>query len=98
MIKLVNLAKHYDRLAAVDSLNLEIQAGEIFGFLGPNGAGKTTTIRVMMGILKPTSGQVFLGGYDVERQPEQAKAISGASPTTNPSTALASRASAPPST
>src|SRR5262245_14204547 len=78
MIKLVNLVKHYDRLAAVDSLNLEVQAGEIFGFLGPNGAGKTTTttIRVMMGILKPTSGQVFLGGYDVERQPEQAKAIS----------------------
>ena len=77
MIKLVNLAKHYDRLAAVDSLNLEVPAGEIFGFLGPNGAGKTTTIRVMMGILKPTSGQVLLGGYDVERQPEQAKAISG---------------------
>ena len=65
MIKLVNLAKHYGRLR-VDSLNLEVQAGEIFGFLGPNGAGKTTTIRVMMGILKPTSGQVFLGGYDVD--------------------------------
>ena len=77
MIKLVNLAKHYGRLAAVDSLSLEVREGEIFGFLGPNGAGKTTTIRVMMGILKPTSGQVFLGGYDVERQPEQAKAISG---------------------
>jgi ABC-2 type transport system ATP-binding protein len=77
MIKLVNLAKHYGRLAAVDSLNLEVQAGEIFGFLGPNGAGKTTTIRVMMGILKPTAGQVFLGGYDVGRQPEEAKAISG---------------------
>ena len=52
MIKLVNLAKHYGRLAAVDSLNLEVRAGEIFGFLGPNGAGKTTTIRVMMGILQ----------------------------------------------
>ncbi|HXV83844.1 MAG TPA: ABC transporter ATP-binding protein [Candidatus Binatia bacterium] len=77
MIKLVNLTKHYDRLAAVDTLNLEVQPGEIFGFLGPNGAGKTTTIRVMMGILKPTSGQVFLGGYDVEQQPEEAKAISG---------------------
>src|SRR5215510_12680362 len=77
MIKLVNLTKHYDGLAAVDSLNLEVQPGEIFGFLGPNGAGKTTTIRVMMGILKPTSCQVFLGGYDVERQPEKAKAISG---------------------
>jgi len=77
MIKLVNLAKHYDRLVAVDSLNLEVPAGEIFGFLGPNGAGKTTTIRVMMGIMKPTSGQVSLGGYDVGRQPEQAKAICG---------------------
>jgi ABC-2 type transport system ATP-binding protein len=77
MIELVNLAKHYGRLTAVDSLNLEVQTGEIFGFLGPNGAGKTTTIRVMMGILRPTAGQVFLGGYDVERQPEEAKAISG---------------------
>src|SRR5512144_508337 len=77
MIKLVKLAKHYDRLAAVDSLSLEVREGEIFGFLGPNGAGKTTTIRVMMGILKPTSGQVFLGGYDVARQPEEAKAICG---------------------
>ncbi len=61
----------------MDGLNLEVQPGEIFGFLGPNGAGKTTTIRVMMGILKPTAGQVFLGGYDVEQQPEEAKAISG---------------------
>jgi ABC-2 type transport system ATP-binding protein len=77
VIKLINLVKNYGRLAAVDSLNLEVQAGEIFGFLGPNGAGKTTTIRVMMGILKATSGQVYLGGYDVERQPEEAKAISG---------------------
>jgi ABC-2 type transport system ATP-binding protein len=77
VIQLVNLTKHYGSLAAVDSLNLEVQSGEIFGFLGPNGAGKTTTIRVMMGILKPSSGRVFLGGYDVEREPEQAKAISG---------------------
>lgn len=64
-------------MAAVDSLNLEVQPGEIFGFLGPNGAGKTTTIRVMMGILKPTSGRVTLGGYDVEREAEMAKAITG---------------------
>ena len=67
MIRLENLTKHYGRVAAVDSLNLEVQPGEIFGFLGPNGAGKTTTIRVMMGILRPTSGRVTLGGYDVER-------------------------------
>ena len=77
MIRLENLSKHYGRLAAVDSLNLEVRPGEIFGFLGPNGAGKTTTIRVMMGILRPTSGRVTLGGYDVEREPEKAKALAG---------------------
>ncbi len=77
MIRLENLTKHYGRLAAVDSLNLEVQAGEIFGFLGPNGAGKTTTIRVMMGILRATSGRVTLGGYDMEREPEKAKALAG---------------------
>jgi len=77
MIRLENLSKHYGRLAAVDSLNLEVQSGEIFGFLGPNGAGKTTTIRVMMGILRATSGRVTLGGYDMEQEPEKAKAITG---------------------
>ena len=77
MIQLVNLTKHYGKLAAVDGLNLEVPAGQIFGFLGPNGAGKTTTIRVMMGILKPSAGQVLLGGYDVERDAVNAKAISG---------------------
>ncbi len=77
MIRLENLSKHYGRVAAVDSLNLEVEPGEIFGFLGPNGAGKTTTIRVMMGILRPTSGRVTLGGYDVGREPEKAKAITG---------------------
>lgn len=77
MICLENLTKHYGRLAAVDSLSLEVCPGEVYGFLGPNGAGKTTTIRVMMGILKPTSGRVTLGGYDVEREPEKAKAITG---------------------
>ena len=77
MIKITNLTKRYQELAAVDSLNLEIGAGEIFGFLGPNGAGKTTTIRMLMGILKPTSGRVLLGGYDVEREPVKAKALAG---------------------
>jgi len=77
VIRLTNLTKRYGNLTAVDALNLDVQSGEIFGFLGPNGAGKTTTIRMMMGILKPTSGQVLLGGHDVERAPEQAKAISG---------------------
>ena len=77
MIQLVNLTKRYGKLAAVDQLNLEVHAGEIFGFLGPNGAGKTTTIRTMMGVLKPTSGQILLGQHDVIKEPERAKAITG---------------------
>lgn len=77
MIQLINLTKHYGKLAAVDGLDLEVPAGQIFGFLGPNGAGKTTTIRVMMGILKATSGQVLLDGYDVVTEAQRAKAIAG---------------------
>jgi ABC-2 type transport system ATP-binding protein len=77
MIQINDLSKHYGKLAAVDHLSLEVKAGEIFGFLGPNGAGKTTTIRTMMGILKPTSGRILLGEYDVIKEPEKAKAISG---------------------
>ena len=77
MIQLINLTKHYGKLAAVDGLELEVPAGEIFGFLGPNGAGKTTTIRVMMGILKATSGQVLLDGHDVVTDAQNAKAITG---------------------
>jgi ABC-2 type transport system ATP-binding protein len=77
MIQLINLSKHYGQLAAVDRLNLEVAAGEIFGFLGPNGAGKTTTIRTMMGVLKPTSGRILLGRHDVIKEPERAKAITG---------------------
>ena len=77
MIRIIDLRKQYGRLAAVDNLNIEVAAGEIFGFLGPNGAGKTTTIRVMMGILRASSGRVILGGHDVEQEPQQAKAIAG---------------------
>ena len=77
MIQIINLTKHYGKLAAVDNLNLEVRPGEIFGFLGPNGAGKTTTIRVMMGILKATSGSVLLDGHDIAADAQQAKAIAG---------------------
>ena len=77
MIRIINLRKQYGRLAAVDNLNIEVAPGEIFGFLGPNGAGKTTTIRVMMGILRASSGRVIFGGHDVEQEPQQAKAIAG---------------------
>ena len=77
MIKLIEITKRYGALAAVDSLSLEVPQGEVFGFLGPNGAGKTTTIRMMMGILRPSSGRVFLGGHDVEQEPQKAKALAG---------------------
>jgi ABC-2 type transport system ATP-binding protein len=77
MIEITSLTKRYGNFVAVDSLELQVGAGEIFGFLGPNGAGKTTTIRMLMGILKPSSGRVLLGGHDVEKEPEKAKALAG---------------------
>jgi ABC-2 type transport system ATP-binding protein len=77
MIKLVNLTKQYGRLTAVNAVNLEVAAGEVFGFLGPNGAGKTTTIRMMAGLLQPTAGTVLIGGFDVQKEPLKAKHITG---------------------
>ena len=77
MIKLINLTKKYGRLTAVNTVNLEVAAGEVFGFLGPNGAGKTTTIRMMAGLLQPTSGIALIGGYDVQKEPLKAKSITG---------------------
>jgi len=77
MIKLTNLTKVYGNLTAVKSIDLEVKAGEIFGFLGPNGAGKTTTIKMMAGLLQPTGGSVAIGGFDVQKEPLQAKAITG---------------------
>lgn len=77
MIKIENVLKKYGSFCAVDSISLEVEPGEIFGFLGVNGAGKTTTIRMMTGILRPTSGKIFIGGYDLENEPEKAKLITG---------------------
>ena len=77
MIKLVNLTKNYGNLSAVNGINLEVATGEIFGFLGPNGAGKTTTIRMLAGLLQPTSGSAFIGGYDVQKEPLRAKSLTG---------------------
>ena len=73
MIKLTRLTKSFGNQIAVDDLSLDVEGGELFGFLGPNGAGKTTTIKMMAGILKPTSGKVEIAGFDVQRQPERAK-------------------------
>jgi len=80
MIRTINLTKRFGHLYALDNLNLEISAGEIFGFLGPNGAGKTTTIRILTGLIRPTSGQALVGGYDIQKEPEKAKKIIGLVP------------------
>ncbi len=77
MVKLINLTKNYGKLTAVNSINLEVAQGEVFGFLGPNGAGKTTTIRMMAGLLRPTSGSALIGGFDVQTEPFKAKFITG---------------------
>jgi ABC-2 type transport system ATP-binding protein len=75
MIKLENVVKRFGDLAAVDGLTLEVPPGELFVFLGPNGAGKTTTIKLITGLLRPTSGRVSLGGYDVQRDYIQARSL-----------------------
>ena len=74
MIELQGLTKKFGELTALDHLDLKVDPGEIFGFLGPNGAGKTTTIKLIMGLLKPTAGTVFvglptdLGGLDLDEE------------------------------
>lgn len=77
MIQLRDLTKKFGDKTAVDRVTLDVRAGEIFGFLGPNGSGKTTTIKTITGIHRPTSGAVKIGGYDMEDEPEKAKALIG---------------------
>src|ERR1700716_43244 len=72
-IRANGLTKHFGKLAAVRDLTLEVGAGEVFGFLGPNGAGKTTTIRMVTGLVRPTSGTALVAGYDVAREPQEVK-------------------------
>ena len=81
-IEIRNLVKKYGDKLAVNDISLDVSAGEVFGFLGPNGAGKTTTIKMIVGLLQPTSGTVKVAGYDVQVQPLQAKAASGYVPDT----------------
>ena len=72
-----NLTKVIGKRTIVDSASFDVHAGEVFGFLGPNGAGKTTTIRMLVGLIKPTSGSVEICGYDVRRDFEKAMSCIG---------------------
>jgi ABC-2 type transport system ATP-binding protein len=74
------LGRTFGQKVAVSHLNLAVRSGEFFGFLGPNGAGKSTTIKMMTGLLRPTSGTVWVGGVDVWREPIRAKALMGVLP------------------
>jgi ABC-2 type transport system ATP-binding protein len=77
MLRLQEVTKRYGAFTAVNSVDLSVPRGKIFGFLGPNGAGKTTTIRMVSGVLLPTSGQIFIGGNDLAKDPEGAKSRIG---------------------
>jgi len=68
-----DLVKRFGDFVAVDHISLETRKGEIFGFLGPNGAGKSTTIRMLCGLLTPTSGRAIVAGYDIRQKPESVR-------------------------
>ena len=68
-----HLTKRFGTFAAVDDIGFQVKKGEIFGFLGPNGAGKSTTIRMLCGLLNPSSGSGTVGGYDIYKEAEQIK-------------------------
>jgi ABC-2 type transport system ATP-binding protein len=74
MIETRGLTKRFGDVVAVDGLDLQIPRGEIFGFLGPNGAGKTTTIRLLVGLARPTLGEVFIGGKSLGQDSLEARA------------------------
>lgn len=83
-VKVNNLIKIYDVQRAVDDVTFEARKGEVLGFLGPNGAGKTTTMKIITGYLPQSAGNVEVCGYDVTRQPMQARACIGYLPEHNP--------------
>ena len=80
-IETMDLTKVYNNnFTAVNSLNLEIPKGSIFGMLGPNGAGKTTTIKMLTCLIQPTSGKATVGGYDVQKNPDEVRNLLGMVP------------------
>jgi ABC-2 type transport system ATP-binding protein len=77
MLKLTNLTKKFGNFIAVNNINLEINAGDFFGFLGQNGAGKTTTIKMITGLYAPTNGTIHIGGFDIQKNHIEAKQLIG---------------------
>ena len=80
MIKTINLTKKYKDVVAVDGLNLEIKKGELFSLLGVNGAGKTTTVKMLATLSKPTDGNAYVGGFNVDKDVYEVKKIISISP------------------
>jgi ABC-2 type transport system ATP-binding protein len=80
MIELCNLTKRFGSIEALKDVSLVVEDGEVFGFLGPNGAGKTTALRIMAGLLRPTSGGVMIDHHDMWQDPLKAKALVGVVP------------------
>jgi len=74
ILRVENLSKNYGKFAAVKKVSFELKGSEVFGFPGPNGAGKTATIKVCTGMLKPTKGRVIISGFDITKQPVEARA------------------------
>jgi ABC-2 type transport system ATP-binding protein len=77
LISVENLSRHYGNFCAVNDIQFEVKRGQVLGFLGPNGAGKTTTMQMITGTLAPTTGQIFVAGYDLLDHPLKAKSAIG---------------------
>ena len=77
MIEVKNLTKKYGNHVAVENLSFQVKKGQIYGFLGPNGAGKSTTMNIMTGYLAATEGSVTINGFDIMKEPEEAKKCIG---------------------
>lgn len=80
IVQFQEISKRFGKRLAVDTLNLTIEEGEIFGLLGPNGAGKTTTMRMLVTLLKPDKGQILVDGHSVDREPEAVRDLIGFMP------------------
>jgi ABC-2 type transport system ATP-binding protein len=80
MIEVKNLSRYFGKLKAVDDVSFEVKDGEIFGFLGPNGAGKTTTVRMLCTLISPSSGTAKIEGFDIKKDGEQIRNITGLLP------------------